>query len=111
MAEVATFPTNEQSEEVEAPEAGDPIVVTSEEDYFKVVERYKSEKSTMDTARAEIGALLKNAENDYQLHRAAFKLVQKLKGQDSAKRADFMRAFAAYFKYEGLDDQLDMFAA
>ncbi len=87
----------------------DSPVICPEDKFKETLASYNTMKSDMDSARGEMGSLLKNAEDQHQLHRKAFKDVQKLEKMDAAKRADYLRAFNAYLKYLGLDAQPDMF--
>lgn len=58
--------------------------------------------------RGDIGALVKNAEEDHNIHRGAFKLVCKLERMDPTKRAEFLRHLDHYRHIADLDDQPDL---
>lgn len=61
--------------------------------------------------RGEIGALVKNAETDHNVHRGAFKMTAKLKKMDASARAEFLRHFDHYRDAAELDEQADLFDA
>ena len=74
----------------------------------EIVGDYENLKQDMDDTRSQMGHLLKDGEDTYGLHRAAFKLAVKIKNESVEKRADFLRAFDLYRRLLVLDDQPDM---
>jgi hypothetical protein len=62
----------------------------------KVESEYNSSKLQADEARGDMGALLKNAQNDHNVHRKAFKLALQCKNMDDTKRAEFLAHFDHY---------------
>ncbi len=50
----------------------------------------------MAETRGHIGAAIKSAEDDHNVHRAAIKLVAKLQKMDETKRAEWFRHFDHY---------------
>ena len=68
-----------------------------------------SEKADMDEARGTLGSLYKTAEDDFGLHRAAFKAAEKLSKKDPRTAQEFSRHFIAYCAELGVFDQIDAF--
>lgn len=66
-------------------------------------------KAEMDEIRGDMGAMVKNAENDHNIHRGAFKQAMKLKNMDETKRAEFLAHLDHYREVFDLDAQQDMF--
>lgn len=69
---------------------------------------YARRKSDMDEVRGEMGALIKDFEEQGG-HKAAFKLACKLKAMEDSKAQDFLRSLKRYCQVFGVFDQSDMF--
>lgn len=61
--------------------------------------------------RGQIGARVKQAEDDFNIHRAAMKLASRLERSDPTKRAEFLRHFDHYRGALNLDAQAELFDA
>ncbi len=77
----------------------------------KVMRDYAALKTEKDETGADMSEVLKLAEVNHGLHKAAFKAAFKLTQMESEKAADFLRAFDSYREILGLDAQLDMLDA
>ena len=64
-----------------------------------------AEKSGMDGHRTEIANLYKNAENDHNVHKQAFKWADKLAKMEPVACAAWYRSFLSYAHILGVDAQ------
>ena len=87
--------------------AGDDL--PSKDDLEALASKYSIAKADMDEARGEIGAMVKDAEDRKNIHRKAFKDVQKTRGMDATKQAEYLRHRNHYEKVFGVHAQADMF--
>lgn len=69
---------------------------------------YQSQKADMDEARGEIGALMKDFEEQGG-HKKALKHALALKGMETSKAQDYIRSFEYYCHALGVYDQHDLF--
>lgn len=69
-----------------------------------------SHKAKMDSARGEMGAFIKDAEERFGINRKAFKLALSLKRMEGDQRAAFLGALDHYREVLGFQSQPDLFA-
>ena len=69
----------------------------------KTRDEYNKAKGKADEARGDMGATLKNAQNDHNIHRKAFKLAMQVLNMDDTKKAEFLAHFDHYREQMGLD--------
>jgi hypothetical protein len=84
--------------------------MTSKEVLQTLFSRADSHKAEMDSARGEMGAFIKDAEETHGIHRKAFKLALSCRRMESEQLSAFLRAFDLYRDVLNFDAQLDMFA-
>lgn len=75
----------------------------------KVMTQYRAKMGQMATLRGEIGAMLKQAQHDFNINLPAFKRAAKQIEMDETKRADIRRHAVHYDQVFALDQQPDMF--
>ena len=74
-----------------------------------VAEKYGTLKAQMDTKRGEIGALIKAAEEEKNIHRGAFRKACAYAKMDQAKFEDEWRHLTSYLLAMGKIPQGDLF--
>lgn len=83
---------------------GNKTKLPSREELYNLLKSYTALTADMDETRGELGALLKNADNQKNIHRGAFKLAAKIKRMTSEKAEAFLTHFDHYRAQFGLDD-------
>lgn len=73
--------------------------------------RAGSIEASMTESRGELGAFVKKAEEEHNIHRKAFKLTRQLDRMDQSKLAEFLRHFDHYRDIVELDKKagIDLF--
>lgn len=84
------------------------IYDTSVDDFKRIVQRIQTAVQHKDDIMTDHASAWKDAK-DKGIHNGALKLCLKLKKQDVAKTADFLRAFDAYCDALDIRSQADMF--
>ncbi|ACL61725.1 hypothetical protein [Methylobacterium nodulans] len=69
-----------------------------------------SHKAEMDSARGEMGAFIKDAEERFGINRKAFKAALALKRMEAQDRSAYLQTFRHYCDVLGFNDQADLFA-
>ena len=87
---------------------GQPTKMPSKDDLFKHKKRFEAIKSEMDELRGDMGSLVKNADNDSNIHKKAFKLVMQALRMSDDKRSAFLAHFDKYREDFELDSQMDL---
>lgn len=94
--------------EFEEAENADEVEFNAEK-FLEHVDNVSSLNSKRAEIRGKIGAAVKNAEEDYGVHRGAASLMIKLKGQSEEQRAAFFKAFDDMRTALGWANQSDLF--
>lgn len=95
--------------QVDDDEHEDEGVEFNAEKFLDHVDAVRELKSKGAEIRGKIGAAVKNAEEDYGVHRGAASLMIKLKGQTEEQRASFFKAFDDMRTALGWANQDDLF--
>lgn len=82
----------------------DETRMPTREDLFDLKRKVAKQAETLESARGEIGSLLKNADNDKNIHRGAFKLAVKLLNMTDEKRDAFLSHLDYYRDQMGIDE-------
>jgi hypothetical protein len=85
-----------------------PMRLPNEETVTALMRQYRACKGEMDKHRAELGPLIKNAENDHGVHPKAFKLVEQLQRMDATRMSAFLAHFDHYRAICHLDAQEEL---
>jgi hypothetical protein len=85
-----------------------PLRLPNGETVTALMRQYRTCKGEMDKHRAELGPLIKNAENDHGVHPKAFKLVEQLQRMDATRMSAFLAHFDHYRQICGLDAQEEL---
>jgi hypothetical protein len=91
-------------------EAPDPARMPTAEQLQKLMQNYSAKMAQMATLRGDIGAMLKQAQHDFNVNLPAFKSQAKLMKMDETKRAEIATHEAFYAPIFGTDKQPDMFS-
>lgn len=94
---------------VEADGEEKPAVEFDPEKFREHVDNVLNLKSKGAEIRGKIGAAVKNAEDDYGIHRGAAALCIKLKGMTEENRAAFLKSFDDMRTALGWAHQADLF--
>lgn len=78
----------------------------SDDKLKKVDSQYRKLKAEADKPRGEMGALLKQFEEDGG-HKKAFKIASWMSGQEPSVAQDFLRSLNHYVDVFGINDQAD----
>jgi hypothetical protein len=97
-----------QDVEDEMPEDGAPQMATAE-DIDQLLKNCLLKQADMDSARGEIGSLVKDAENTKNVHRKAFKMLMQVERMEDGKKAEFLRNLFYYFAIRGHMPHPDLF--
>ena len=90
-------------------EEKDETRLPTKDQLVKLAKRHDSLKSDMDQARGELGAVMKDAEETSNIHRAVFKLCRKLDNMDPDRRFSFLAHFDHYRETLELDRDGSLF--
>ncbi len=91
-------------------DAPDPARMPTAEQLQKLMQNYSAKMAQMATLRGDIGAMLKQAQHDFNVNLPAFKSQAKLMKMDETKRAEIATHEAFYAPIFGTDKQPDMFS-
>lgn len=98
--EAQTEPEQSSSEEA---------VIISKSKLRALISELASHQAEMDEIRGTMGATVKNAVNDHNVHKGVLALTRRLRRMDAQKRAEFLFHFDRYRIHMGWDAQADMF--
>lgn len=76
----------------------------SADELHKLSRFYTEQKGRMDKVRGEIGAEMKDAEDNRQISKAPFKLAMKLLAMDASRRESFLIHMEHYFEVFGVNE-------
>lgn len=85
-----------------------PLRLPKGETVTALMRQYRACKGEMDKHRAELGPLIKNAENDHGVHPKAFKLAEQLQRMDATRMSAFLAHFDHYREVLELDAQEEL---
>jgi hypothetical protein len=71
--------------------------IINREIFSSLMKEVSANKAEISSLSGEIGARIKNAANENNLHRGAFALMVRMKRMDEAKRNDLFRNIGLYF--------------
>lgn len=82
----------------------DTARLPTRDELFKLKREIAAEKAKMDEARGVIGAAYKNASNDKNAHKKAFKDILKISNMDDETRDAYLSHFDHYREQMGIDE-------